>query len=267
LWFDLPQTYAVMTAGTLSEQVTDLVIAETRHLDVAQRRQVDAQVATGDRRSRDQIMADTMVELLTGRTRAGDIDVNVQLTMPLTDPSSPTGTRTATLSGYGPLPADLARELITTSRGRKWWRRLFTAPTCCTTGTGPVIGGDPARRRFDGWLADLSSSATNTAATPTAKPHPPPRPHPPLERRRPDHPDQRPRHLRPRQPRPRNARPAGHPHLPGPTAGRSTHWAPQDRDHHPHRTHLPKPSPGSSMTHEGLIDSRSVRNRNASANG
>ena len=70
-----------------------------------------------------------MVELLTGQTQAGDINVEVQLTMPLdtlTDPAKPA---TATLGGYGPLPADLARDLITNSQGQKWWRRLFTAPT------------------------------------------------------------------------------------------------------------------------------------------
>lgn len=35
------------------------------------------------------------------------------------------------------------------------FRRLFTAPTGSKSGSGPIVGGDPARRRFTGWLADL----------------------------------------------------------------------------------------------------------------
>jgi hypothetical protein len=30
--------------------------------------------------------------------------------------------------GYGQLPGGLAREINATSKGRKWWRRLFTGP-------------------------------------------------------------------------------------------------------------------------------------------
>ena len=32
------------------------------------------------------------------------------------------------LDGYGPLPADLERDLLATSKGRLWWRRLYAAP-------------------------------------------------------------------------------------------------------------------------------------------
>ena len=126
----------------------------------ALRRHTDAHVAVGDTRSRDQIMADTMVELLTGQTQPGAINIELQLTMPLdtlTDPAKP---GTATLAGYGPLPADLARDLIASSQGRKWWRRLFTAPT------GQLMGGDPTRRRFDGWLARLISLRDQTCRDP-----------------------------------------------------------------------------------------------------
>ena len=55
----------------------------------------------------------------------------------------------AELLGYGPLPVPLAREILTKSRGRRWWRRLFTAPH------GGIVGGDPTRRCFDGTLATL----------------------------------------------------------------------------------------------------------------
>jgi hypothetical protein len=231
LWFDLPETYAQLTAGRLSEQVADIVVSETRHLDAKTRRIVDSQIvaagisdmglrsaaacarryayeadpegytdrgrterihrrvgirpapdtmailsgylpveqavacyaalkkhtdsliAIGDERSLDQIMADTLVAWLTGQARPQDIDVEVQILIPidsLTDPHSP---RTATIPGTGPLPGPLAREIITSSGGRKWWRRLFTARH--PDGGGPIVGGDPHRRRFDGWLAKL----------------------------------------------------------------------------------------------------------------
>jgi hypothetical protein len=231
LWFDLPDTYAQLTTGQLSERVAEIVVSETRHLDARTRRDVDADIvaagitemslksaaacvrkyayqadpegyadrgrterkhrrvglrpapdtmavlsgylpveqgvacyaalkrhtdaliAAGDERSRDQIMADTMVEWLTGQARPDDITVEVQLLMPLDSLTDPHNPDTATIPGCGPLPGPLAREIITTSGGRKWWRRLFTAPG--QAGDGPIIGGDPHRRRFNGWLAKL----------------------------------------------------------------------------------------------------------------
>lgn len=56
----------------------------------------------------------------------------------------------AELNGYGPLPADLARDLLSGSKGRLWWRRLYAAPE-----GGPLAGGDPFRRRFDGFIRKL----------------------------------------------------------------------------------------------------------------
>ena len=45
------------------------------------------------------------------------------------------------------LPAELARDLLATSKGRLWWRRLYAAPV-----GGPLVGGDPHRRHFDSHL-------------------------------------------------------------------------------------------------------------------
>jgi hypothetical protein len=106
--------------------------------------------AAGDRRCRDQIMADTLVERLTGQAEAADVNAELQIVMPLDallDANNPTP---AELSGYGPLPAELARDLLATSRGRLWWRRLYAAPV-----GGPLVGGDPHRRLFDGHLRKL----------------------------------------------------------------------------------------------------------------
>ncbi len=95
-------------------------------------------------RSRGQVMADTLVERITGQATAEDVNVEVQIVVPieaLVDPASPLP---AEIPGHGPVPADL----ITTTCGRKTWRRLVTRD-------GIVIGGDSRRRKFSGFLAEL----------------------------------------------------------------------------------------------------------------
>jgi hypothetical protein len=94
-------------------------------------------------RGRGQIMADTLVERLTGQTLATDIPVQIQIVVPveaLIDPASPL---LAQIPGHGPIPVDLL-----TGDGRKTWRRLVTRD-------GIVIGGDTRRRLFTGRLAAL----------------------------------------------------------------------------------------------------------------
>ena len=242
LWFDLPATFAQLTAGELSEQIAEIVVTETRHLDRATRGDVEARivaagisemgltaagtcarkhayeadpqgyaqrgrterknrrvgirpkpdtmallscylpveqgvacfaslkrhtdglVAAGDMRTRDQIMADTAVERLTGQARAADVDIEIGLLMPLDSLTDPENSRTATIAGAGPLPGPLAREILMSSAGRKWWRRLFTAPY--PSASGQIIGGDSFRRRFDGWLGKLITLRDDTCRDP-----------------------------------------------------------------------------------------------------
>ena len=215
LWFDLPQTYAAVLAGELREQVAELVVSETRHLDSEVRRRVDAQimaagitgmgygeaaacarkhayeadrqgylergrnerkhrrvgsrpapdtmsvlsgyvpveqgaacyaalrkhtdtqVAAGDERTRDQIMADTFVERLTGQAEAGDVDVEVQITIPLGALLDPTTTPTQTRPRPGP-------------GGRPRCRRAVPPPpprSTGSTGRGPGRHGESGRLR------------------------------------------------------------------------------------------------------------------------
>ncbi len=244
LWFELPDTYAQLATGRLSERVAETVVAETRHLDPDPRRQVDTQlhaagitkmgfkaatacarkfayqadrngylqrgrterkhrriglrpapdtmavltgylpveqgvachaalqrhadaaVATGDARTRDQIMADTLVERLTGQPKAKDLNVELQLMMPLDALINPYDPSAAVIPGYGPLPQELAWEILTMSRGRKWWRRLFTAPSGVKSSSGMIVGGDPTRRHFDGWLTKLIRLRDQTCRDP-----------------------------------------------------------------------------------------------------
>ncbi|MHA6785160.1 DUF222 domain-containing protein [Pseudonocardia saturnea] len=95
-------------------------------------------------RGRGQIMADTLVERLTGQALASDVAVEIQIVVPveaLVDPGSPLP---AQVPGHGPVPVDL----LTTGEGQKTWRRLVTRE-------GIVIGGDSRRRLFTGRLAAL----------------------------------------------------------------------------------------------------------------
>lgn len=113
--------------------------------------------AAGDPRSRGQIMSDTMIERLTGQASAAAVPVEVNVTMDFetlfAGASAP-----ATMSDYGPIPADLARELAVSRRagadgqvrrGQAWIRRLFTRPD------GQLIAMDSRRRVFDGGIRDL----------------------------------------------------------------------------------------------------------------
>ena len=114
--------------------------------------------ATGDDRTRGQIMADTMVARLTGQESAEDTKAEVGIVMPLgslLDPDDPTP---ADIPGYGPIPAGLARELIENAKARGWWRRLFTRPT--RDGGQLVVDLDQRRRRFTGWLWSPGLPAT-----------------------------------------------------------------------------------------------------------
>ncbi len=117
---------------------------------VAFRRTADTLRSQGDGRSRDQIMADTLVERLTGQTRATDVNVEVEIVIPvdlLVDPDDPVP---AEVPGFGPLPSGLIDDLLAASEGRKHWRRVFTAPG---SGGATVVNADPTARRFTGTLA------------------------------------------------------------------------------------------------------------------
>ncbi|WP_240157295.1 HNH endonuclease [Pseudonocardia broussonetiae] len=95
-------------------------------------------------RGRGQIMADTLVERLTGQATARDVAVEIQILVPveaLVDRDSPLP---AEIPGHGPVPV----ELLTCGAGRKTWRRLITRD-------GTVIGGDSRSRFFTGRLAAL----------------------------------------------------------------------------------------------------------------
>jgi hypothetical protein len=97
------------------------------------------------------VMADTLVERVTGQHSAPAVPVEVQLVM--TDRALLAGdSEPAELNGYGPLPAPLARDSLrgdndspSAQRADMWLRRLYTTPDGRS-----LIAMDTRRRCFDG---------------------------------------------------------------------------------------------------------------------
>ncbi|HEX6148426.1 DUF222 domain-containing protein [Nocardioides sp.] len=152
--------------------------------------------AAGDPRTKGQLMADTLVAAVLGTTQADSSGTTAP------DPADPTGPAEpdastgraggtadgpgitlglvmsdqalfgdgdaaegpAHLDGYGPIPAELARELIAgaCSRGEKTWlRRLYTHPT-----TGELVTMDTRARLFRNSLARFIRLRDQTCRTP-----------------------------------------------------------------------------------------------------
>jgi len=132
--------------------------ALTRHADAAR--------ATGEPRSRGQLMADELVERITG-TPGGISGVDIQLVM--TDRTLFRGdSDPARLPGYGVVPAGWARSLAGADHGpdqgqrmRIWIRRLYTAP-----GTGELVGMDSRARLFPPGLRRFIQARDDTCRTP-----------------------------------------------------------------------------------------------------
>ena len=81
-------------------------------------RAADTCRAAGDPRSRGQLMADTLVERVTGQTRADQTPVEIQLQ--ITDQTLfGDGSDPGWLHGYGPMPAAYARTLLRDPRRRR----------------------------------------------------------------------------------------------------------------------------------------------------
>ena len=100
----------------------------------------DTAIGTGDPRTRGQVMADTLVARVTGREPLTDgPDPGATIDIVLADTFLTGQTETgAWIDGYGPIPADLARDL---AAGATWLRRLYA-----NAQTGALIAMESKRR-------------------------------------------------------------------------------------------------------------------------
>ena len=107
-------------------------------------RTADSTTAGGDERGRGQIMADTLVERVTGQASADAVPVEVELVLTdhtLLGTDDPRADEPGQLIGGGPVPAGLARELAL--EGARSLRRLFTSPV-----TGQLVAMESKARAF-----------------------------------------------------------------------------------------------------------------------
>ncbi|MDQ0730927.1 HNH endonuclease [Arthrobacter sp. B1I2] len=150
-----PDTMTCLTALLPAAQGVAAYAALTRDADTAR--------SAGDDRSRGQVMADTLVERLTGTP--GRIS-GVQIQLVMTDRTLlQADAEPARLPGYGVLPAALARDIALNSAGHNepslWVRRLYTAP-----GSGELLAVDSKARLFPAGLKRFLYIRDDTCRTP-----------------------------------------------------------------------------------------------------
>ncbi len=150
---------------TMSFVTGYLPVAQGVAVVAALRRCADSLKSQGDERSRGQIMADTLVERITGQARAEAVPIEISLVM--TDQTlfnhGPASDEPAHLDGYGPIPAEIARRLLLAAdaSAEVWLRRLYTSPE-----TGQLAALDSRRRFFAGPLRTLLIARDQTCRTP-----------------------------------------------------------------------------------------------------
>ena len=152
-----------------------LPVAQGVSVYAALRREADT---CADARSRGQVMADALVERVTGRSAATAMPIAVNLVLTdeslLGDSSAP-----GDIGGYGPIPAAVARGLVsdavTDPRSRATLRRLYAHP-----GSGALVAMESRARLFPrGWprssgygiSAAARRIATHRSATATMPAH------------------------------------------------------------------------------------------------
>lgn len=149
-----PDTMTYLTALLPVAEGVAAYAALTRHADTMK--------GASDERSRQQIMADALVERITGAP-GGISGVTVNLVM--TDRTLFQGdAEPARLAGYGIVPAGWARTLLGGGAAdslQVWLRRLYTAP-----GTGELLAMESQARLFPPGLRRFIDVRDHTCRTP-----------------------------------------------------------------------------------------------------
>jgi hypothetical protein len=120
--------------------------------------------ACGDGRGRGQVMADTLVERVTGRP--ADVPTPIAVNLVVTDETLlGGGGEPARIPGYGPIPATVACQLaagaVIDPRSRATLRRLYRHP-----GSGALVAMESRARKFPKGLAHFIDTRDDTCRTP-----------------------------------------------------------------------------------------------------
>ena len=156
------RTVSIRPAPDTMTYLTALLpVAQGVSVYAALRREADICV---DGRSRGQVMADTLVERVTGRSAATATPIAVNLV--LSDETLMGGSSApADVSGYGPIPAAVARGLISRAvgdeRSRATLRRLYAHPT-----SGALMTMESRARLFPRGLATFIEFRDQRCRTP-----------------------------------------------------------------------------------------------------
>ncbi len=149
-------------APDVMSQVSALLpVAQGVSVHAALSVEADRLVAQGDPRSRNQIMADTLVGRVTGQDKAEAVPVHVNL---LVDDTALLGASEAAahLDGHGPVPAELARALVLASpEAATSLRRIYVAPE-----TGSLVAMESRARLFPAVLGGFIRLRDRTCRTP-----------------------------------------------------------------------------------------------------
>lgn len=152
-----PDTMTYLTALLPVKDGVAVLAALTRAADTAR--------TAGDERGRGQVMADTLVNKVLS---AADDDASaprVSLGLIMSDAALFGGSDdSAQLEGFGPIPAELAREIMTDACDTDeavWLRRLYTGPA-----TGELVSMDATGRFFRGSLARFIRLRDQVCRTP-----------------------------------------------------------------------------------------------------
>jgi hypothetical protein len=148
-----PDTMTYLTALLPVAQGVSAYAALRREADVC-----------ADGRSRGQVMADTLVERITGRSAAAATPIAVNLV--LSDETLfGASNAPANVSGYGPIPAAVARDLVSGAvsdkRSHAMLRRLYAHPT-----SGALVAMESRARLFPRGLAAFIELRDQRCRTP-----------------------------------------------------------------------------------------------------
>lgn len=157
---ELPTHQGVAVMDAL-KQLTDKRLAanaKNRASDATDAK--DAVDAEDQPLSRDQVMSDVFVELLTGQTTANGVTAEVIVVMSDTTLFG-NDDLPAWVPGHGPLPAGMAKDWFADPAAAKFLRRMYTRAT-----DGQLVALESTRRRFPDSLAKMLKVRDDTCATP-----------------------------------------------------------------------------------------------------